>query len=517
MISDFHFLRPWWLLALLLPPLVLWLASRVGDYRDRWRGMIAPHLLDHLVIAPDRRRHMFPAWTIASVMTLAVLAGAGPTWQREAPPFVSDTASLVIAVDLSPTMDAIDVTPSRLERVKLKIDDLLAARKGARTAVIAYAGTAHLVVPLTEDEELIKTYTDALATRIMPKPGKDSFAALSLADNLLKADGNFGTILLITDGVEDTAATSDLHIENGVVVLCIGTAEGGPVKQVDGNFLTGAGGARVIARLDLDGLKSFAGADGFPVATFTNDDTDIQWIIRHVTANFAQQTAKDGDHWHDSGWLLLFPLALLLACSFRRGWVVKVAMLCLALRTVMPEPAQAAEFADMWLTHDQQGRYAFERGRFESAATHFDDPMWKGVALYRAGRFQDAIDSFAAIDTAESWFDQANSLFHLGKLEDAVEAYHKALEKRPNWPEATDDLAVASRLLKQQKDEQDEQQQDPNERPDSVQFDDKGKQGKAGEISVAEQTSEMWMKNIDVSPTDLMTRKFAIELREDSK
>jgi Ca-activated chloride channel homolog len=301
---------------------------------------------------------------------------------------------------------------------------------------------------------------------------------------------------------------------NGVVVLGIGTAEGGVVKQADGNFLTDAGGTRLVAKLDLDALKNFAGRNGFPVATLTSDDTDVRWIDRHVTTNFTRQTAREGDHWRDAGWWLLFPIALLLALSFRRGWVVKIAAVCIGLQLVVSTPADAAEIADMWFTPDQQGRRAFERGDFERAASHFKDPMWKGIALYRAGHFQDAIDSFAAIDTAESWFDQANSLFHLGKLDDAVAAYRKALEKRPNWPEASADLAVAQRLLKQQKDEESEQQQAPNQKPDSVQFDDKGKQGKAGPVAVAEQTSEMWMKNIEVSPTDLMARKFAIELRE---
>jgi Ca-activated chloride channel family protein len=172
----------------------------------------------------------------------------------------------------------------------------------------------------------------------------------------------------------------------------------------------------------------------------------------------------------------------------------------------------------MWLTRDQQGRRAFERGDFPAASSNFDDPMWKGVAFYRQGKFQDAIDAFAAVDSAESWFNQANALFHLGKLEDAIAAYGKALEKRPGWPEAAADLAIARRLLKQQQDAQSEQQENPNEKPDSVQFDDKGKQGKVGTVAAAaEQTSEMWMKNITVSPADLMARKFAIELKEKQK
>ncbi|MFP3546493.1 VWA domain-containing protein [Rhizobium sp. SIMBA_035] len=514
MIADFHFLRPWWLLALALPPVIVWLAHRAGDSRARWSDMIAPHLLDSLVIEPDRRRHLRPAWMIAALAALTILAGAGPTWHREAPPFVSDSAALVIAVDLSPTMDAVDITPSRLERAKLKIHDILTARAGARTAVVAYAGTAHLVVPLTEDQALIETYTDALATRIMPKPGKDTAAALTLSGSLLRADGSPGTILLMTDGIEETAAGAAGKTGSALIALGIGTAEGGLVKQADGSFLTAVSGSRVVAKLDLEALKAFGSASGASVATLTDDDADVRWVGQHIRTSFAQQSASEGDRWHDMGWWLLPPAALLLALSFRRGWVVKVAVMLALLKLAAPASAEAAGLADMWLTSDQQGQLAFERGDFASASAHFQDPMWKGTALYRAGRFQDAVDAFASDGSAASWFNQGNALLHLGKLEEAVAAYGKALEKRPNWPEADADLAIARRLLKLKQDEQADQPQDPSEKPDSVQFDDKGKQGKAGTVAVAEQTSEMWMKNIEVSPADLMARKFAMELQE---
>ena len=512
MIAEFHFLRPWWLLALTVPPLIVWLASRAGDIRSQWKGMISPHLLDSLIVEPDHRKHMRPVWMLAVIATLAILAEAGPAWQREAPPFVSDTASLVIAVDLSPTMDAVDITPSRLERAKLKIHDILTARAGARTAVIAYSGTAHLVVPLTEDTALIESYTDALATRIMPKPGKDTSAALKLADGLLKVDGTSGTILLMTDGIEAAAATTG--IDSKVVILAIGTTDGGPVKEIGGGFLTDTGGSRLITRLDLGGLKTFAAGSGAAVATLTHDDADVRWIAQHIRTNFARRAAKDGDRWRDAGWWLLLPVALLFALSFRRGWVVKVAALLLCLPLAVPAPASASEFLDMWLTPDQQGRIAFQRGDFATAAANFQDPMWKGVALYREGQFQEAAEAFAAVDTAESWFNQGNALLHLAKFDEAVAAYGKAMAKRPDWPEAAANLAIARRLLKQKKDEDDDQPQEPSEKPDSIQFDDKGKQGKAGKIDIAEQTSEMWMKNIEVSPADLMARKFAIELQE---
>ncbi|KAA0969080.1 VWA domain-containing protein [Aureimonas fodinaquatilis] len=487
MMADFHFLRPWWLLALFGPPAFIWLASHAGDIRNQWKGLIAPHLLNRLVVEPPKRRRMLPAWCMAAVLALAAVGLAGPAWHREPPPFVSDTASLVILIDLSADMDSKDVSPSRLERAKLKIHDILDNRPGSRTAVIAYAGTAHLVVPLTDDADLIQSYTDALATRLMPRPGKDTAAALKMARALLQADGAPGTVLMLTDGVE-AAATQAL--DSSTVILGFGTVSGG---------------------LDVDALKGLS-STGAAVATMTDDGQDVRWITQQVQTNFASAAASDGDRWRDEGWYLLLPLAALLALSFRRGWVVRITALLLAAQLFLPAQSHASEWRNIWLTPDQQGRLAFEREDFTSAAQLFHDPLWKAVALYRAGNFALAADTFPT-NTPAGWFNKGDALLRAGRFDDSVSAFETALAGRQNWPEAEANLALAKRLLQQQQDDED-QPSDPNEKPDNVQFDDKGKQGKAGTVDMAEQTTDMWMKNIEVSPADLMARKFAIEARK---
>ncbi|MDK4717266.1 VWA domain-containing protein [Rhizobium sp. CNPSo 4039] len=510
MISDLHFLRPWWLMALILPPAVIWLSAQTLDIRRRWSGLIAPHLLDSLLVESDQRSNLRPAWLLAIVLGLSILGLAGPTWQREAPPFLADTAALVIAVDLSPTMDAVDISPSRIERAKLKIRDILATRQGARTGVVAYAGTAHLVVPLTDDNDLIETYTDALATRIMPKPGKDTSAALNLADSLMKAEGTPGTILLLTDGIEEGADAAANQIDSNLLVLGFGI--GGAMKAAVSDSSSPDAAEAPHSSLDLDALRDMTRKMGAKVATMTDNDADVRWIALNIQANFIRQNTVNGDRWRDFGWWFMTPAVIAFALSFRRGWVVKVAALVLAMRLIAPIDVQAAGLADMWLTSDQQGRLAFERGQFERAASLFRDPNWRGVALYRAGRYQQAWKAFAMSDTADAWYNQGNCLIHTGEFDEAIAAYHKALEKRKPWPEAEANLAVAE-LLKKKQQEDDEEAQEPNEKPDSIQFDDKGKRGKAGVINMAEQTSEMWIRNIAVSPADLMARKFALEDR----
>jgi Ca-activated chloride channel family protein len=522
MIGDFHFLRPWWLLGVVFA-IALWrLAARRSDMRTRWRDMIAPHLLDHLMVAGTSAGRFRPYHLTALLLAVGSLAAAGPTWDRERPPFVEDDAPLAVAVDLSPTMDAIDVTPSRLERAKLKIHDILRLRPAGRTALIAYAGTAHLVLPLTDDASLISTYADALATRIMPVAGRDMPKALALADGLLAAEPSAGSVLFLTDGIDPAAieTIAGRSGRNNVIVLGIGTPEGGPVKTADGGFLADSAGARVFARLDVEAFKTLRDKTNADVATVSADDSDMHWVAARIRSHFEQQRAEGNLRWRDLGWWLVPPLALLAAFSFRRGWMLRWAgAILLAHVAFSGSPAGAADWrpVDAFLTPDQQGRRAFDHGDYAVAAAHFHDPMWLGAALYRAGKYAEAIDAFARVRSPESDYDQGNALMHLGKFEEAAASYRRALEKRSDWPAARHNLAIAEKLAARQKQDDEEQPQDPNEKPDQVQFDDKGKKGKAGEVDLAEQTSELWMKNIVISPADLLARKFAIEVGEARK
>lgn len=518
MIGDFHFLRPEWLLALLPAALLLWIVSRRDDVRARWRGTIAPHLLDHLVVERRGRRRFRPVHLTVALIALGAVALAGPTWERERPPFVEDKAPLAIAIDLSRTMDAIDIAPTRLERAKLKVRDLLALRPGARTAVFAYAGSAHMVLPLTDDASLVQTYVDSLATGIMPVPGKDTAKALAAVEAGLAREDTPGTILFLADGIEPAAfeALKSHTAKNEIMALGIGTPEGGPVKTGKDSFLADATGRRVFSRLDGEGLRRLGSEAGVRVATVTPDDSDVQWIERRMQTHLQQKQAEAEARWKDLGWWLTIPIALLGALWFRRGWTIRWAsVLLVGFAVAAPDGADAADgrFLDLWLTADQQGRLAYERGDYRTAAERFADPMWRGVALYRAGRYDEAVEAFAHVDTADSYYNQGNALAQLGKLPAAVASYEAALERRPGWPEAKANLALVQKLIPPEKKDDEEQAEAPNLKPDQVKFDEKGKKGKAGPVDLATQTAEMWMRNIQTTPRDLLERKFALEAR----
>lgn len=326
--TAFHFLRPWWLLLVPAAIAISWLWRRRFDAFGPWKALINERLLKHLLLHPKPPLGLRPVDSIAIAMALGGLAAAGPTWEREPPPFGQDLAPMLIALDLSPSMNAIDIAPSRLERAKQKIHDLLELRAGSRTGLIAYAGTAHLVLPPAEDSALMDLYLPALQSNLMPKRGRDAAAALDIGAALLAKEQTVGTVLFITDGFEpqqiqhfqDFTGSS----EQQVLVLSIGTVEGGPLRNPDGTIQTDASGIPKRASLGKDQLQQLASDADVPIASVTLDSSDIEWVQRRAQHHLQIVQEKSGAmRWKEFGYYLCFPIALFAALWFRRGWVVR--------------------------------------------------------------------------------------------------------------------------------------------------------------------------------------------------
>lgn len=324
-LGSFHFLRPWWLLLL---PLLLWLYLRLRRAYSsalQWRDVIAPHLLQHLTLdgttaASRGTWRVRPYQLMALAMLLAVLALAGPSWQPEITPFTEDRAALVVALELTPSMLAEDQPPTRLERAKQKLRDLLTRRKGARTALIAYAGSAHTVLPLTDDSSLIELYLESLTPALMPEAGADAAAALALAEQMLAAESAPGTILFMTDGIDRTLAGAFKNPQRQaqILLLAFGSDAGGPIRADDAI----SGG--IAPGVDMGGLQAVAAAAGGELWRSTVDMADIDQLLRQVRSHLVNALSDDASmRWHDAGYYLVWPLALLLLLWARRGWTVQ--------------------------------------------------------------------------------------------------------------------------------------------------------------------------------------------------
>jgi Ca-activated chloride channel family protein len=531
-LGSFHFLRPEWLWLLLAAPVIYFTASYRDDMRARCRAYIDAELLDHLIIQRRSRWQLRPIHTLCILILLGSIALAGPTWKREPLPFTEDKAPLVIAVDLSRTMDAIDLDPTRLERVKLKVRDLLKARDGGRTALFVYAGSAHMVLPFTTDRSLLDLYVNSLSTSIMPVAGKNTAQALHTIQDFLKDEPVPGTILFITDGVEPRAVpilekfSAENDDRNDIIVLGAGTTRGAPVRLESGGFLTEATGARVYSKLDVAALRAM-NSGGVPSSTLTLDDDDISWIQRHVQHHLhSVQQNENKTQWVNEGYWLTIPIALVAMFWFRKGWTVRWSTAALAITLIVsPLPQDNSQPAsrgfnwlNLWLTPDQQGRYFFEKGRSEEAADHFEDPMWKGFALAHSGRYEDALNEFAISDSADAWFNQGDALAHLRKYPEAAHAFHEALARRSPWPVAQENLDLVTSLIPPEKKNDQQEEDAPEIPPDKVQYDDKGKKA-TKKVQLAQtdpaKLADIWMRNIQTTPADFLKRRFAMQAAQE--
>lgn len=491
-LSAFHFLRPLWLLGL-VPAALLWAGWRALRARPQRSG-IAPQLLPYLLLQSAGSRGPRPIDVLAALLALGAVAAAGPTWQRDEPGYLDNVAPLVLAVDLSASMDTADVPPSRLEAVKRSVRDIAAQRKGAKTGLVAYAGTSHLVLPPTDDAALLDLFAQALATDLLPARGRDVAGAIALSNQVLRAERAGGSVLLLTDGADP--ATLD----------AVGkAARAAPDLQV----LVMAVG---INGLDTGALRDLAQAAHAPLGSLTRSADDLDWVRLHAQQHFraVQDAATAQPHWRDAGYWLCWPLALLALMALRRGWRVSwSACLLVAGIWTAPQPVQAGAWADAFLTPDQQGRWAFDHGDYAAAAAHFADPYWKGRAAYEAGDYAAALTAFSALDTPQAHFYVGNCQTRLRQYDAALAAYDKALALRPEWPDAIFNRDILRRLLAAMTQEDQGDQAEP---PDQSRQDRGAKDARMKTAAAPKAVSEdVWLRNLTLSPAQFLRGKFAVE------
>jgi Ca-activated chloride channel family protein len=220
-----------------------------------------------------------------------------------------------------------DLQPTRLDRARFKVLDLVAARTGSRTALIAYAGSAHIVLPPSTDVEVLKPLLQSLDPAIMPSPGAQASRALPLAQRLLGEQAAAGTLLFVNDGFDsgDVPELVAFAAEPGapaMAALVVGTDEGGVAFMPDGSPVMASGGGRLDTSINASLLRRVASEAGVSVVRFDSGDADLRQLRRIIQSNL--QLADDPDaEWEDQAWWLLWPAALLSLLWFRRGWTMQ--------------------------------------------------------------------------------------------------------------------------------------------------------------------------------------------------
>ncbi len=490
-------LRPWWLLALLPWIWVCWpRRSRFGA-DNPWQRVVDRHLLALLMpeaAGAGGRRPRLPIW-LALTGLLLVLALAGPALPQAARGSYAREAATIVLFDLSPSMHAPDVRPSRVARARLKLIDWLRLGREGDTALIAYAGSAHIIVPLSRDAKTLLPLVQELGPELMPVAGSRPLEAVKLARELLARGGyQEGELLWITDGIDAADLPAlQAELQDGRLrphFLAVGTEAGAPVTTADGGMLRDKQGGIVLARLDTGPLETLASASGGQVLLLSSDDSDLAALATPQSEQFRQrEQALSGQLRRDYGPWLLLPALLCLLLALRRGPVRQVifrqqdsrrstgprsgsqpstsrqalvglpgtALLAGLLGAGLSGEAHA-DWRDWFRTPDQQGEARLKAGDAAGAVERYADPQRRAYAQARAGDYAGAAINFAGTDSAESHYNRANALALAGQIDDALLAYNEALKRNPQLNEARANRDAVQAFKKRQQEQQQQQQ-----------------------------------------------------------
>ncbi len=552
--SLFHFLRPVFLWAFV--PVVLVLVIGILSIRQEvtWKGMIAPHLRPFVIQKGNEGMRIWMQVIGFLAMGFGILALAGPTWKKVEVPGQKLETPLVLLLDLSQSMLATDLQPNRLERAKFKINDLLKENPQARAALIGFAGTAHTIVPLTRDYDIIRSHIDGLRPDVMPFPGSDLGGALILADTLMAVTDAPGTVLILSDDIEEPEfelirdfVQSSAH---NVQLLAINTATGAEVPDLSGRgTIRDKDGNAVVSALNEHVLAQLNSLEQVTVNRLTLDDSDVELISNAVKKNliFTEKPEEKKDDWRDVGLLLIIPMAVLLLFWFRKGWVLYGLVLLL-----FSSCSANQTFEDLWFTRDYQGQKLSDQGDYEAAAERFEDPLRKGVAYYKAGDYEAAIQEFQADTSAYGAYNLGLAYYQNGDYAAAQSAFQEAEELDPDMDQATANKQKMGQLSggENEVDPEDAQEADPNQQANTKQNESmedlsgggqeatkedmekerlaetvntdvrKGKEldevPEDIQANIQKDNSKILMRKVDDDPSLFLKRKFEFQVKKDS-
>ena len=546
-----HFIRPGWLLLLPLAILIPVLWRRLRRPSGDWSRVCDEHLLRWLSVGKaSAQPGKFGPWVAGLVWLVSAVALAGPSWEKLPDSSFSSRDARVLILDLSMSMLAEDLKPNRLTQARFRLSDMLNETLEGQTGLVAYAGDAFVVSPLTSDTNTIRNMLPALRPDVIPVAGSRPDRALELAAELLERSGfASGELLLIADSGSQAAASVAVNLARAGIytsVLAVGTPQGAPIPSGDG-FVSDSKGNIVVARLQRDALQAIASAGGGRYSELTaGSNTDSPWASTEGS-EFARRDEALGERWKDTGpWLVLLLLPLV-AFSFRRGLLFILPVLILPTM-LLSNDASAGMWDDLWSSRDQQAQKALQQERAADAAVLAEDPAIAGEALYRSGDFPRAGQSWSqpgseGNNLADTHYNRGNAMAQAGEFEAAIAAYDAALELDPQMEDATFNRDLVDQMKQQEQEKQDQEDQQgedsedqegdesedgeqsdeqSDDQQDGEQKDDESDEEQEGEQEGQPKPSEMeqnwseedaqameqWLRRIPDDPGGLLRRKF---------
>lgn len=445
--EQFHFLRPKALYLFVPLAFILLLLILSNRERKKWKVIIAPALQPFMFSKGSPWSLVLPLLFFAISTTFAIFSLAGPTWKKRELPKEKINAVVLLALDMSRSMTATDIQPNRLERAKFKISDFLDANPRARAGLIAFAGTAHPVLPFTSDYKLIKHHASSLVNHIMPVDGTDMGMLIEVVDSMMSKISAPSTVVLMTDEITSDDAILLTNYLNGnrhrMEILLFSTPNG---AQVPGH-------PHVLSKQDQSVIQNLAQDTAIHVTSITLDKSDVESVAHRISDKlvFEKEIEKKEQEWDDMGLLFLLPAILITLFWFRKGWVIQWCWIGIGI-ALLQSCGVDSKHPDWWYSTDYQGQLFEDAGKFEEAADHFEDNQHKAAAYFKAGNYEAAADLFSLDSSATSTYNKGLALAMMGRYDEAMISFNDAIQLDPSLSDKVNNSIAQTRNAQQRAD-----------------------------------------------------------------
>jgi Ca-activated chloride channel family protein len=526
---------PSWLWGLGFAPLVV-LMTVIGARRRRraLTSFVGAPLQGALAPGYSWRRHLAKGILRALALCALFVALAAPRFGSQLVKVERQGIDVVIALDTSLSMLAEDVRPNRLERAKQEIVDVLSTLDGDRVGVVAFAGEAIALCPLTVDYSAALMLVRSVDVYTISEPGSAIAEAIEVATSLFEGAGaGDRAIILVTDGENqegDPVQAAHAAAEKGIRVFAIGLGspkgELIPERGSDGSvtgYKKDPRGETVLSRLDEKTLEAVASASKGKYLPATTEGLEIKVLYDEISG--MQKKLIKGEFIERKKERFYIPVAVALACLLLDALVSTRATRRRVGRVRTLHTGAAAAIVLVLLAGSATAKDSVDRGKVRSANKLYKKGDYKdayrlyrealgdsarrvtdapgvhyngGNALYMQNQFDRALDAYQrsyspdSALTGKMLYNRANALLKGGHLPEAIESYLQALQYLPDDEDARHNLEMAL-VAKQQQEQQKQQQQ-------QQQSGDKGEQQEQSGDSQGDSTRSDSQQNQDSKP-----------------
>ncbi len=431
-IETFHFLRPYWLIGLILPIVWSWIIFKRETVQSSWVGVCDAHLLNYLLIRGQNLQRRLPYVFAMLIMFVSVVALAGPTWKKQENPAINADNPVMILLSLANDMQQSDVAPNRLTRARYIVKEILQEFEATETGLMVYSDEPFVITPLTEDVGLLENLLPQIEANIVPANGDRLDRALDMAVGRMQNAGyQFGNIVILAADVRESFDRA------------LQSAEKSARQGFDVNVIKVSVG-------DNEKLKMIAEKGN---GLYLNYNQSYQSLGQKINALYQKEIKESKNMqsvWLDEGYYLLWLPALLLLYFFRKGVMLILLLCCLA----------SPVYAGWFLNNNQEAMRLFEQKDYEAAAHKFENAQWRGAAAYKSGDYEQAYKDFSVGDDVTSLYNQGNALAKSGKIDKAIEKYEEVLKKEPNFEDAAYNMEYLKKMKQNQQQQQNQKNQD---------------------------------------------------------